>query len=113
MTKQEAINATLDSVHLGYEDHGCWFISFQFKGSSWSQAMSITCDKPGSGFMELAISKALKVFGKSELRELDGLPARIIRFGGGPIDSFGHFLDDRWLELSELVREHQAKKEKA
>lgn len=63
--------------------------------------------------MELAISKALRVFNKMNIREIDGLPTRIIRYHGGSISAFGHFLEDKWIGLSELVDEHQAKKEKS
>ena len=85
-------NTVVKRVGIIIEDHGILTIHVQFEQGSLPLRMMHGPDAPALG---KHCRQLLEVFGKYDLSDIEGQPARVKR-DGGSWTAIGHFMEDRW-----------------
>lgn len=114
MTEEK--NATIESTMLGIEDHGCFTFYLHLNYGGGGQGFGgYTLDEPvhdggrfvrrrGTGYGAEAIMQVLRVLKVGSWEKLPGTPCRV-RAEHSKVHAIGHYLEDRWLDLSALAEE--------
>lgn len=94
-------NARITGTHLGDEDYGpTYFIYLDYGGSG----QGFGGHHLSGEFTHEAIFRLLNTLGVGSWEKLPGTPVRVIA-DWGRIHRIGHYLEDKWLSLSELAEE--------
>lgn len=122
LEKEEFIveNAKIDGTNLGYEHNGhgilSCYISLDYGGSGQSyggysmdghnKSNPDLNNREPLKFGSAIIMKIVQVF-KRDWENLIGIPIRVLKRNrhSGPIIAIGHYLEDNWVYIKDLVRE--------
>ena len=93
-TNKEIVNAKVESVFVGLEDHGvpCWNIAFA--GAAWGQG---TGTRSLQGF-DVKLKDLCRLFETSNFQAFVGKPCRLER-QNGMITAIGHYIEDTWVKI--------------
>lgn len=115
MAERQIENARIESVMLGYEDHGILtayvFVKFAnggcgFGGYAFDEWNKAKQRRVGCAFGSEWIINVLETVGVKKWEDLPGKPVRVEHEGwGGTITRIGHFIDDRWFDPKALAAE--------
>lgn len=111
-------NAIIESVSIGYQDHGILSADVRVNGDGWGVAIGgYRLDAPPGGLPSLALGAFVAAFLKTlEISEWERLPGTMIRVkthaAGSRVVEFAHPIKNKWCNIDDVMKEAANAKER-